>query len=117
MLDAVDNTNAKGEFYLTDIVGIARTEGHRCAVVTCEPVEPMGVDSRIGLAAAEAAMQARLRTAAMDGGTTLVAPGTVFLGHDTRLGRDVTVHPHVVFGSGVAEDGSTAFRERGCPYG
>src|SRR3546814_8188800 len=80
MLDAVDNTNAKGEFYLTVIVGIARTEGHRCAVVTCEPVEPMGVDSRMGLAAAEAAMQARLRTAAMGGGTTQVAPAHVFWG-------------------------------------
>src|SRR3546814_15380879 len=64
----------------------------------------MGVASRICLAAGEAAMQARLRTAAMDGGTTLVAPETVFLAHDTRLGRDGTVHPHVVFGSGVTVD-------------
>ncbi len=101
MLDAIGNANVKGEFYLTDIVGIARERGRRCAVVTCDPVETMGVDSRAGLAAAEAAMQSRLRAAAMDGGTTLIAPETVFLCHDTRLGRDVTVHPHVVFGPGV----------------
>jgi len=101
MLDAIGNANAKGEFYLTDIVGIARARDRRCAVVTCEPIEPMGVDSRAGLAAAEAAMQARLRAAAMAEGATLVAPETVFLSHDTRLGRDVTVHPHVVFGLGV----------------
>src|SRR3546814_11334459 len=55
-------------------------------------------------------MQARLRTAAMDGGTTLVAPETVFLAHDTRLGRDVTVHPHVVFGSGVTVDDGVEIR-------
>ena len=101
MLDALGNANAKGEYYLTDIVGIARSLDRRCAVVTCDPVEPMGVDSRAGLAAAEAAMQARLRAAAMAEGATLVAPETVFLSHDTRLGRDVTVHPHVVFGTGV----------------
>src|SRR3546814_18656231 len=70
----------------------------------------MGVDSRIGLAAAEAAMQARLRTAAMDGGTTLVAPETVFLAPDTRLGRGVTVHPPVVFCSGVTVDAGFEIR-------
>ncbi|MEQ8816938.1 MAG: bifunctional UDP-N-acetylglucosamine diphosphorylase/glucosamine-1-phosphate N-acetyltransferase GlmU [Thalassobaculum sp.] len=101
MLDAIGNANVKGEYYLTDIVGIARERDRRCAVVTCSPIETMGVDSRAGLAAAEAAMQARLRAAAMDDGVTLVAPETVFLCHDTRLGRDVTVHPHVVFGPGV----------------
>src|SRR3546814_4169924 len=46
----------------------------------------------------------------MDGGTTLVAPETVFLAHDTRLGRDVTVHPHVVFGSGVTVDDGVEIR-------
>ena len=101
LLDAVGNANAKGEYYLTDIVGIANERGRRCAVVTCDPIEAMGVDSRLGLADAEAAMQERLRAAAMQGGATLVAPETIFLSHDTRLGRDVTVHPHVVFGPGV----------------
>jgi len=107
LLDAVGHANAKGEYYLTDIVGIARERGRRCTVVTCDPVETMGVDSRAGLAVAEAAMQQRLRAAVLDGGTTLVAPDTVFLTHDTTLGRDVVVHPHVVFGPGVVvEDGA-----------
>ncbi|NQW12372.1 MAG: bifunctional UDP-N-acetylglucosamine diphosphorylase/glucosamine-1-phosphate N-acetyltransferase GlmU [Alphaproteobacteria bacterium] len=105
-LDRLENSNTKGEYYLTDLVGIAREQGRGCAVITCDPIETLGVDARAGLARAEAAMQARLRRAAMEGGATLIAPETVFLSHDTRLGRDVTVQPHVVFGPGVVvEDG------------
>jgi bifunctional UDP-N-acetylglucosamine pyrophosphorylase / glucosamine-1-phosphate N-acetyltransferase len=61
----------------------------------------LGVNTRTELAAAEALMQDRLRRRAMAGGATLVAPETVFLAADTRLGRDVVVEPHVVFGPGV----------------
>lgn len=101
LLRQIGNANAKGEYYLTDLVAIARERGRRCAVVTCDPVETQGVDSRVGLARAEAAMQGRLRTLAMDGGVTMTAPDTVYLCHDTRLGQDVTVGPHVVFGPQV----------------
>lgn len=107
LLGRIGNTNAKGEYYLTDVVGIARELDRRCAVVTCDPVEAQGVDSRAGLARAEAAMQDRLRAAAMADGVTMTAPETVFLTHDTRLARDVTVGPHVVFGPGVTvEEGA-----------
>lgn len=103
LLDAVSDDNAKGEYYLTDIVGIARSRGWNCAVVeTGDPDEVMGVNSRAGLADAEAAMQARLRRAAMDNGVTLTAPETVWFNHDTRLGRDVTIGPNVVFGENVS---------------
>ena len=65
-----------------------------------------GVNDRAQLAAAERMIQDRLRHAAMASGVTLVAPETVFFSHDTRLGRDVVVEPHVVFGPGVVvEDG------------
>ncbi len=102
LLDAVGNDNAKGEYYLTDIVAIARARGWVCAVIeTDDPTEVMGVNSRADLARAEAAMQDRLRAAAMDNGATLTDPGTVWFSHDTRLGRDVTVGPDVVFGPGV----------------
>ena len=68
----------------------------------------MGVNDRVQLAAAEAALQRRLREAAMRGGATLVAPETVFLSADTVLGRDVVVEPHCVFGPGVVVgDGCT----------
>ncbi|WP_028792843.1 bifunctional UDP-N-acetylglucosamine diphosphorylase/glucosamine-1-phosphate N-acetyltransferase GlmU [Thalassobaculum salexigens] len=107
MLRRIGNDNAKGEFYLTDLVGIAHRDGRRCHVVTCDPLETQGVDSRAGLARAEAAMQDRLRAAALEGGVTMTAPETVFLTHDTRLAQDVTVGPHVVFGPKVAvEEGA-----------
>ncbi|MCC7274237.1 MAG: bifunctional UDP-N-acetylglucosamine diphosphorylase/glucosamine-1-phosphate N-acetyltransferase GlmU [Alphaproteobacteria bacterium] len=100
-LDRIGCANAKGEFYLTDVVAVARAAGGVCRFVEAPADEVMGVNSRAELAAAEAAMQARLRRAAMAAGTTLVAPDTVFLAADTRLGRDAIVHPHVVFGPGV----------------
>ena len=106
-LRQVRNVNAKGEYYLTDIVAIARAEGARVVHAEAPTEEVLGVNSRAELAAAEAVVQRRLRAAAMEGGATLLAPETVFLSWDTRLGADVTVHPHVVFGPGVTvEDGA-----------
>jgi len=102
LLDAVGNDNANGEYYLTDIVELARDRGLRCAVVeAADPVEVMGVNSRAQLAEAEAAMQARLRHRAMAGGVTMTDPETVWLSADTQIGRDVIIGPNVVFGTGV----------------
>jgi bifunctional UDP-N-acetylglucosamine pyrophosphorylase/glucosamine-1-phosphate N-acetyltransferase len=102
LLDAVGNDNAKGEYYLTDIIAIARRRGEGCAVVeVADAEEVMGVNGRADLAAAEAVAQRRLRTAAMAAGATLTDPETVWFSHDTVLGRDVTIGPNVVFGAGV----------------
>ncbi len=107
LLDRVENNNAKGEYYLTDIVEIARRLGYRTAIAVVSEEEVHGVNDRAQLAAAERMIQDRLRQAAMAAGVTLVAPETVFLSHDTRLGQDVVVEPHVVFGPGVlVEDGA-----------
>jgi bifunctional UDP-N-acetylglucosamine pyrophosphorylase/glucosamine-1-phosphate N-acetyltransferase len=64
----------------------------------------MGVNDRVQLAAAEAAMQTRLREAAMRAGVTMIAPQTTFLSWDTQLARDVIIEPHVFFGPGVRVD-------------
>jgi len=101
LLDRVGNANAKGEYYLTDIVGIARADGGICAVIEAPASELLGINSRAELAAAEAILQDRLRLQAMDGGATLVDPRTVFFSADTKLGRDVVIGPNVVFGPGV----------------
>jgi bifunctional UDP-N-acetylglucosamine pyrophosphorylase/glucosamine-1-phosphate N-acetyltransferase len=100
-LARVGNANAKGEYYLTDIVSLAVAEGRRVVAVEADYEELRGVNSRAELAEAEATVQARLRHAAMEGGATLTAPETVFFSADTVLEPDVTVGPHVVFGPGV----------------
>lgn len=90
--------NAAGEYYLTDIIAAARADGMTAEVVTCPETETLGVNSRADLARAEAALQDRLRAEVMANGVTLTAPETVFLCHDTVIGRDTIVGPHVVFG-------------------
>ena len=101
LLGEVKNDNAKGEYYLTDLVGLARDRGLKAAVVEAEADEVLGVNSRVDLAEAEAAFQQRRRIEAMEAGVTLTAPETVFFAHDTRIAADVVIEPHVVFGPGV----------------
>jgi bifunctional UDP-N-acetylglucosamine pyrophosphorylase/glucosamine-1-phosphate N-acetyltransferase len=104
ILDRIGNANAKGEYYLTDAVEIARGDGIGVAVEVCAEEEVLGVNDRAQLAVAERIMQQRLRLAAMQGGATLIAPETVTFSFDTRLGRDVIVEPNVFFGLGVTVD-------------
>ncbi|MEP3073484.1 bifunctional UDP-N-acetylglucosamine diphosphorylase/glucosamine-1-phosphate N-acetyltransferase GlmU [Maricaulis sp.] len=101
LLGEVGNDNANGEYYLTDVVGLARARGLKAVVVKADAGEVLGVNSRGDLAEAEAAFQARMRKQAMADGVTLVAPETVFFSHDTQIARDVIVEPNVVFGPGV----------------
>jgi bifunctional UDP-N-acetylglucosamine pyrophosphorylase/glucosamine-1-phosphate N-acetyltransferase len=109
LLGRVGNDNAQGEYYLPEIVNIAiRGGGHCAVVVTDDPDEVAGINSRAELAEAEAHWQHGRRVQAMADGATLVAPRTVFFSWDTRLGRDVTIEPNVVFGPGVeVADGAT----------
>ena len=100
-LRQVQAGNAKGEYYLTDVVAIARAAGARVVAIEAPEDELRGVNSRAELAAAERTVQGWLRDAAMAGGATLTAPETVFLSADTSLASDVSVGPNVVFGPGV----------------
>jgi bifunctional UDP-N-acetylglucosamine pyrophosphorylase / glucosamine-1-phosphate N-acetyltransferase len=101
LLDQVGNDNAAGEYYLTDIVGLARARGLTATVVRCDEAETLGINTRAELARAEAAFQARARAAAMEEGVTLTAPDTVFFSLDTYIGRDAIIEPNVIFGPGV----------------
>jgi bifunctional UDP-N-acetylglucosamine pyrophosphorylase / glucosamine-1-phosphate N-acetyltransferase len=108
ILERIGNANRKGEFYLTDAVKIARDTGLRAVALEVTEDEVSGINTKAQLAATEAAMQQRLRQAALDAGVNLVAPETVYLAADTKLGSDVTVEPYVVFGPGVTvEEGAT----------
>ena len=107
-LDQVGNDNAAGEYYLPDVVNIAAAEGRDAVVIEGDPYETAGVNSRAELAHLELDWQRRRREQALQDGATLIDPESVWFAADTRLGRDVTVEPHVVFGPGVEiADGAT----------
>jgi bifunctional UDP-N-acetylglucosamine pyrophosphorylase / glucosamine-1-phosphate N-acetyltransferase len=107
ILDQIRDDNAKGEFYLTDAVAVARAMGLATVVLETDEDEVRGVNTQAQLAEAEAVLQRRLRASAHAAGVTMVAPETVHLSADTKLGRDVTIEPYVVFGPGVTvEDGA-----------
>jgi bifunctional UDP-N-acetylglucosamine pyrophosphorylase/glucosamine-1-phosphate N-acetyltransferase len=121
LVGAVGDDNAAGEFYLTDIVELARRRGLSATAVTCPEAETMGVNTRAELAAAEAEFQRRARARALDDGVTLTAPETVFFAHDTVIGRDAIVEPNVVFGPGVTVESGACIRAfshlEGCHLG
>ena len=104
LIARVSNNNAKNEFYLTDIVALARAQEISCAAVICDQSEVLGVNSRADLAKAEAAFQTRRRQTAMESGVTLTDPATVYFSFDTEVARDVTIGPNVYFGPGVRID-------------
>lgn len=97
----VGNDNAAGEYYLTDIVELARARGLSAGVVICDEAETLGVNTRAQLAEAEAQFQVRARLEAMENGVTLTAPETVWFAQDTVIGRDTLIGPSVIFGPRV----------------
>ncbi|MEK7264923.1 MAG: bifunctional UDP-N-acetylglucosamine diphosphorylase/glucosamine-1-phosphate N-acetyltransferase GlmU, partial [Pseudomonadota bacterium] len=101
-LPQLTDANAKREYYLTDIVAIARKEGRACAVVEADEDEVVGVNSRVELAVAEEIFQDRRRLASMEEGVTLIDPATVYFSFDTKIAGDVVIEPNVFFGPGVA---------------
>ncbi|MBA3813748.1 MAG: bifunctional UDP-N-acetylglucosamine diphosphorylase/glucosamine-1-phosphate N-acetyltransferase GlmU [Alphaproteobacteria bacterium] len=101
LLSALKPDNAAKEYYLTDLVKIARKEGHACGIVEGESSEFMGINTRQDLAKAENILQNRWRYEAMTAGVTLMDPNQVYLSYDTTIESDVTIHPFVVLGTGV----------------
>lgn len=110
LVAGVGDDNAAGEFYLTDVVGLARARGLSAGVVICDEAETLGINTRAELAAAEAAFQARARAEALETGVTLIAPETIFFALDTVVGRDAVVGPNVVFGPGVTIESEAEIR-------
>jgi bifunctional UDP-N-acetylglucosamine pyrophosphorylase / glucosamine-1-phosphate N-acetyltransferase len=102
IFDRIGKANSKGEYYLTDAVGIVRELGLQAVVIETSEDEVRGINTKAQLAEAEQVMQARLRKAALDAGVTMIAPETVYLAADTTFGSDVTIEPFVVIGPGVS---------------
>jgi bifunctional UDP-N-acetylglucosamine pyrophosphorylase/glucosamine-1-phosphate N-acetyltransferase len=101
VIEEIGNANNKGEYYLSDAVGVVRQLGLEAVVIETSEDEVRGINTKTQLAEAEQVMQTRLRQAALDAGVTMVAPETVYLAADTRFGSDVTIEPFVVIGPGV----------------
>ncbi|MDO5368927.1 bifunctional UDP-N-acetylglucosamine diphosphorylase/glucosamine-1-phosphate N-acetyltransferase GlmU [Paracoccus sp. (in: a-proteobacteria)] len=102
LVGRLGNDNAAGEYYLTDVVGLARAEGRDAAVVTCDEAETLGINTRAELAAAEIAFQSRRRAEALGNGVAMADPSTVWFAPDTVIGRDAVIGQNVVFGPGVS---------------
>ncbi|MBW6419848.1 bifunctional UDP-N-acetylglucosamine diphosphorylase/glucosamine-1-phosphate N-acetyltransferase GlmU [Rhizobium sp. XQZ8] len=105
LLEKISNNNAKGEYYLTDLVEIARAEGGKVVAVDAPENEVAGCNNRAELAFLEKLWQERRRHELMVSGVTMIAPETVFLSYDTEIGQDALIEPNVVFGPGVKVEG------------
>ena len=105
-LDRLTTQNAQGEYYLTDMVAVFNSEGLMVSASSTEdPLETMGVNSRVQLAEANKYMQHRINRAHMLAGVTMIDPNLVWIGPDARLGRDVELLPMTfVFGKTVVLD-------------
>jgi bifunctional UDP-N-acetylglucosamine pyrophosphorylase/glucosamine-1-phosphate N-acetyltransferase len=110
LLGRVDNRNAKGEYYLTDVVALARADGLSVRVSLAEEAELAGVNSQAELAVVESLFQRRRRAELMAAGVTMAAPETVWLAWDTKIGAGVTIEPNVVFAPGVTVEPGAVVR-------
>jgi bifunctional UDP-N-acetylglucosamine pyrophosphorylase/glucosamine-1-phosphate N-acetyltransferase len=110
LVSKVGNDNASGEYYLTDIIEIARKAGHSAGVVQCDETETLGINTRTELASAETAFQGRMRAEALENGVTLADPATTYFAMDTVIGRDTTIGPNVVFGPRVTVESGAEIR-------
>ena len=102
LLEAIGNDNAKGEYYLTDCVAIARERGLKVVATEADEEELIGINDRSELARVEALWQARKRMEMMAAGVSLQAPGSVHFSFDTEIGADSRIEPDVWFGPGVS---------------
>jgi len=101
IIPKLSNKNAKGEYYLTDLVKLANNAKTKVALCACDETEVAGVNDRNQLSVLERAFQREARRTAMEQGATLVDPDTVYFSADTKLGKDVLVEPNIMFGPGV----------------
>jgi bifunctional UDP-N-acetylglucosamine pyrophosphorylase/glucosamine-1-phosphate N-acetyltransferase len=100
-LARVGNNNAKGEYYLTQVISIAGGDGARVRAAMAPESAVMGADTQAQLSQAEAIFQQRRRSQLLAEGVAMPAPETVHLSWDTEIAPGATVEPFVVFAPGV----------------
>jgi len=110
LIKQVDNKNAKGEYYLTDIVAIASKDGYKTGYITGDEQEVQGVNDRAQLSDAEYIYQQRMRYKFMVDGVTMPDPESVYFWYDTKIAKDVTIGQNVVFGEEVEIESNVEIR-------
>ncbi|MFL0247993.1 bifunctional UDP-N-acetylglucosamine diphosphorylase/glucosamine-1-phosphate N-acetyltransferase GlmU [Candidatus Clostridium stratigraminis] len=104
-LDKLTNNTAQGEYYLTDVVQILQSEGHKVGAMVIDYEETIGINSRIELAEAETILRNRINKKHMENGVTIIDPNTTYIGSDVEIGRDTIIYP------GNVLEGNTAIKE------
>lgn len=101
LIGSVTNKNAKKEYYLTDLVSIAKSKGLICQYIVVNHEEALAINSREELCEAEYVIQSKFRDDFIKSGVTLIDRETVYFAKDTKIERDVVIYPNVFFGTGV----------------
>lgn len=109
-LSRVKNDNAKGEYFLTDIIAEAAHEQALVRAHVAPETAVMGADAPAQLAQAEAIFQRRRRDHFLAEGVAMTAPETVFFAWDTQIEAGVSIEPYVVFAPGVSVSGGAVIR-------
>ena len=109
-LSRVGKDNAKGEYYLTDIVGLAKADDRKVKAAFAPEEAFKGVNSQAELAIAEVAFQQKRRAALMAEGVTMIAPESVHLAFDTQIANGVVIEPYVIFAPGVRVESGAVIR-------
>ena len=93
-LSKINNNNNQGEYYLTDVIEILKSEGKKIGAVVTEFEETIGVNSRVQLAEAEEILKNRINLMHMENGVTLIDPKTTYIGIDVEIGKDTIIYPN-----------------------
>ena len=93
-LGKINNNNNQGEYYLTDVIEILKSEGKKIGAVVTEFEETIGVNSRVQLAEAEEILKNRINLMHMENGVTLIDPKTTYIGIDVEIGKDTIIYPN-----------------------
>ena len=104
-LEKLSNNNAQGEYYLTDVIGIQKSEGKNVGAVVVDYEETIGVNSRRQLAEVEEILRNRINNRHMDNGVTLINPSVTYIGADVEIGKDTIIYPGNTI-EGVSKIGS-----------
>ena len=95
-LEKLSNDNNQGEYYLTDVIGILKSEGKKVGAVVTDYEDTIGVNSRAQLAEAEEILRKRINEKHLDNGVTLIDPKATYIGIDVEIGKDTIVYPGTI---------------------